>query len=325
MVSVCFLIAGLVIAEGRKEAAPAEKTERITIEGRTKVTIGWSNASISNPWRIEMVRRVEEEAKKYTNLTLLITHAQDSAAKQISDCDDLLARGVDLLMLTPTSIDALNPVVDRAARQKIPLVLVQRETSNRNFTSLVWNDDIQLGSLAASEMVRLLGHAGKIAIIEGIPGASSTLGRSRGMKKKLELYPNIELLAALPGDYQEAKARSVMEDILTRYPDIDGVIVHSGTMARGALAAIRAAGKAGKIVIVSIGSENHVLKEIAKNNMHSTVMESVSVGVAGLRQAIAILENKPFRKLVPIESPIVNANNVDKWVRMDWADDTWVY
>jgi ribose transport system substrate-binding protein len=272
-----------------------------------------------------MVRRVEEEAKKYTNLTLLITHAQDSAAKQISDCDDLLARGVDLLMLTPTSIDALNPVVDRAARQKIPLVLVQRETSNRNFTSLVWNDDIQLGSLAASEMVRLLGHAGKIAIIEGFPGASSTLGRSRGIKKELELYPNIELLAALPGDYQEAKARSVMEDILTRYPDIDGVIVHSGTMARGALAAIRAAGKAGKIVIVSIGSENHVLKEIAKNNMHSTVMESVSVGVAGLRQAIAILENKPFRKLVPTESPIVNANNVDQWVRMDWADDTWVY
>lgn len=323
---VLILLSYPLLGEGKKEAPTGvQKSEQFKIEGKAKITIGWSNASISNPWRIEMVRRVEEEAKKYSNLTLLITHAQDSAAKQLADCDDLLARGIDLLMLSPASLDALNPVVDKAARMNIPLVVVQRETSNRNFTSLVWNDDVQLGLLAAAEMVRLLGHAGKIAVIEGIPGASSTLGRTKGIKKTLELYPNVELLATLPGDYQEAKARSVMEDILTRHPNIDGIIVHSGTMARGALAAIRAAGKAGKIIIVTIGSENHVLKEIARGNMHSTVMESVSVGVFGLRQAIAILENKPFRKFSPTESPIVNATNVHAWVKMDAPDDSWVY
>lgn len=323
-VLLTFCIVGGAFAGGRQERGPDPEAQ-LSIAGHDQVVIGWSNASISNPWRIEMVRRVEEEARKYRNLTLLITHGEDSAAKQLSDCDDLLARGIDLLMLSPTSIDALNPVVDRAARMNVPLVVVQRETSNRNFTTLVWNDDLQLGSLAGAEMARILGHNGRIAIIEGFAGASSTLGRTQGMENTLRGYPNINILARLPGDYQEAKARSVMEDILTRHPDIDGVIVHSGTMARGALAAIRAAGRAGDIVIVTIGSENHVLKQIAEGNMHSTVMEPVSVGVEGLRQAIRVLEGQSFRKLAPTDSPIVNANNVEDWVRRDWDDDTWVY
>lgn len=310
---VVLLIFGILATHGSVEAQD------------TEYVIGWSNASIGNPWRIEMVTRVEEELKNHPYVTMYITHAQDSAVKQISDCEDLLARGIDLLMLSPTSMDALNTIVDRAARMEIPCVVVQRETSNRDFTALVWNDDIQLGALAALETSRIIGHSGKVAIIEGFAGSPSALGRTKGSMDVIKLYPDIEVVASLPGDYQEAKARSVMEDILMTNPDLDAVIAQGGTMARGALSAIRAAGKAGEIKIITIGSENYVLKDIARGNMHSTVMETIGVGVEGFHKALKVLEGEGFRKLAPTMSPIVNEFNVEDWVRWDWEDDTWVY
>ena len=288
--------------------------------------IGWSNASIGNPWRIEMVERATRRLEEmYPQVTMYVTHAQDSVSRQISDAEDLLARDIDLLMLSPASMDGLNVIVDRAKNQGIPCVVVQRETSNRDFTALVWNDDKQLGALSGLEAARIMGHEGRVGIIEGFAGAPSTMNRNVGIKHSLELYPDIEVVAQLPGDYQEARARSVMEDILLREPDIDAMIIHSGTMARGALSAIRAEGRAGDIKIITIGSENHVLKEIARGNMHSTVMETVGVGADGIDKAMKVLQGEDFNKLFPTLSPIVTPLNVEEWVEWDWDDDTWVW
>lgn len=290
-----------------------------------KFIVGWSNASLGNPWRIAMVKMVEEEAKKYPNVTLLITNAEDKAAKQISDAEDLMAKGINILMLSPTTLHGVNPVVDKAAEKKIPLVVVQRETSNKNYTALVWNDDVSLGIMTVVEMARILGNEGKIAVIEGIAGASSTLGRTQGIKSAITNFPNLKLISLQPGDYQEAKAITAMENIMQANPDLNGVITHSGTMARGALKALKNMGKAGKIVIVSIGSENHVLKEIKRGNMHSTVMEPTRVGVEGFRVALRILAGEKIPKLNPTFAPVVNSYNVDAWVKMEWPDDSWVW
>ncbi len=305
-------ISGLALAQDIK--LPAGK----------KFTIGWSNASLGNPWRIAMVKMVEEEAKKYPTVNLLITNAEDKAAKQISDAEDLMAKGIDMLMLSPTTLHGVNPIVDKAVQKKIPLVVVQRETSNKNYTALVWNDDISLGVMAALEMSRLLGHEGKVAV-EGISGASSSLGRTQGIKSALANYPNIKLVSLQPGDFQEAKGLTAMENIIQANPDLDGVISHSGSMARGALKALKNAGKAGKVILVSIGSENHVLKEIKRGNMHSTAMESTRVGVEGFRVALRLLAGEKLPKLNPTLAPVVNSYNVDQWVKMDGPDDSWVW
>lgn len=299
--------------------------QEIKLPAGKKFVVGWSNASMGNPWRIAMVKMVEEEAKKYPSVTLLITNAEDKAAKQISDAEDLMAKGIDILMLSPTTLHGVNPVVDKAAQKRIPLVVVQRETSNRNYTALVWNDDISLGMMAAIEMSRILGNEGKVAVVEGIPGASSTLGRTQGIKAALANYPNIKLVSLQPGDYQEAKALNAMENIMQANPDLEGVISHSGTMARGALKAIKNAGKAGKIKIVSIGSENHVLKEIKRGNMHSTVMEPTRVGVEGFKVALRLLAGEKIPKLNPTFASVVNSYNVDQWVKIDGPDDSWVW
>lgn len=297
----------------------------IKLPAGTKFTVGWSNASLGNPWRIAMVKMVEEEAKKYPSVNLLITNAEDKAAKQISDAEDLMAKGINILMLSPTTLHGVNPVVDKAAEKKIPLVVVQRETSNKNYTALVGNEDVSLGMMTVVEMARILGNEGKIAVVEGIAGASSTLGRTQGIKSALSNFPNLKLVSLQPGDYQEAKAITATENIIQANPDLNGVITHSGTMARGALKALRNAGKAGKVVVVSIGSENHVLKEIKRGNMHSTVMEPTRVGVEGFRVALRLLVGEKLPKLNPTFAPVVNSYNIDSWVKMDGPDDSWVW
>jgi len=184
---------------------------------------------------------------------------------------------------------------------------------------------VSLGMMTVVEMARILGNEGKIAVVEGIAGASSTLGRTQGIKSALANFPNLKLVSLQPGDYQEAKAITAAENIIQANPDLNGVITHSGTMARGALKALKNAGKAGKVVVVSIGSENHVLKEIKRGNMHSTVMEPTRVGVEGFRVALRLLAGERLPKLNPTFAPVVNSFNIDAWVKMDGPDDSWVW
>ncbi|MET1029293.1 MAG: substrate-binding domain-containing protein, partial [Dongiaceae bacterium] len=90
--------------------------------------IGFSNASISNAWRVAFQHSIEyavaqnkDKIKKF-----IITDANDDPAKQISDIQDLLNQGVDLLLVAASTEDALDSVVGRATKEGVPVVMVDR-------------------------------------------------------------------------------------------------------------------------------------------------------------------------------------------------------
>jgi ABC-type sugar transport system substrate-binding protein len=91
-----------------------------------KFKIGFSNASVSNTWRVAMYDMMKEEAAKHPNVELLYTDANDNAAKQNSDVDDLLAKGIDALLISPSTEAALNPAIEKAYAKGIPVIVFDR-------------------------------------------------------------------------------------------------------------------------------------------------------------------------------------------------------
>ena len=82
--------------------------------------IGFSNASISNPWRVALLHSIEAEVAKHKDVfsKLIITDANDDPTKQIADIQDLVQRNVDVLLVSPATAEALDPVVGRATRAR---------------------------------------------------------------------------------------------------------------------------------------------------------------------------------------------------------------
>ena len=102
--------------------------------------IGFSNASISNAWRVAFQHGVLWAAGQHADEIekFIVTDANDDPAKQINDIQDLISQGVDLLLIAPATEDALNSVVGRATRQGIPVVLVDRKvTDPENYITFV--------------------------------------------------------------------------------------------------------------------------------------------------------------------------------------------
>ena len=103
-------------------------------------TIGFSNASETNTWRTALRESIEEEVARHDNVSLLITDANDSPAKQVSDMEDLLTKGVDGLIIGAANLYVANPILDECEREGIPVVIVDRKVSSDKYDTFVSTD-----------------------------------------------------------------------------------------------------------------------------------------------------------------------------------------
>jgi ribose transport system substrate-binding protein len=134
-------------------------------------TIGFSNASISNAWRVAFQHGVLWSAGQHADQIkhFFITDANDDPTKQIADIEDLTSRGVDLLLIAPATEEALNPVVGRAMKQGIPVVMVDRKvTSRENYITFVTASDTAVGRIEAQWLCEYLKGKGSIVMLPGI-------------------------------------------------------------------------------------------------------------------------------------------------------------
>src|SRR5579862_685415 len=102
--------------------------------------IGFSNASERNTWRTALRESIQYEAAKYPNIELFITDADESPAKQASDLEDLMARGVNGLIIGAANPFVANATLSRCGAEKIPTVIVDRKVSTDAYTSFVSSD-----------------------------------------------------------------------------------------------------------------------------------------------------------------------------------------
>src|ERR1700683_5495934 len=101
--------------------------------------IGFSNAGLGDSWRVVGLHSLEKAAHDHADVVkkLLITDAGHDDAKQIADIQDLVSRGVDLLIVSANTAQALDPVVSQATAKGIPVVMVDRRVSSDNFVTFV--------------------------------------------------------------------------------------------------------------------------------------------------------------------------------------------
>jgi ribose transport system substrate-binding protein len=144
-------------------------------------------------------------------------------AGQIQIVEAMINRRVDAIVLAPIDKTAMVGVVDRAAREKIPVVIFDSPVDTQNFVSQVATDNYAAGRLAAERMGKILAGKGRIAIVAVQPGAASTMAREQGFEDAVkEKFPGIEILDKRYGMADFAKSLAVTENMLTAHPGLDG-------------------------------------------------------------------------------------------------------
>ena len=214
--------------------------------------IGFSNASLSNPWRVAMLHGIEAAAERNQDKLerFIITDANDNPSKQAADIQDLLAQGVDILLVSPATAEALDPALRRANKSGVPIVLVDREvTSKDSYITFVTASDQALGRISAQWLAETLNFEGKIVMLGGLAGASPAENRITAAHEVFNQYPGIEVLEVQYTSWSPANGKTIMAALIQKYgQDIAGVWADSGLQGSGSIEAFLAAGyEAGSI------------------------------------------------------------------------------
>ncbi len=186
------------------------------------------------------------EARGYA---MVLQSADDAPTTQAKQIEDLVVQKVDALVVVPCQSDAVAPALKRAERAGIPVFTADIAANGAKVVSHVASDNVQGGRLAGEAMAKFLGGRGKVIVIDQ-PTVTSVQDRVRGFEEALKKHPGIQVVGKPSGEGERVKAQAVMEDSMTKWPDLAGVF---GINDDSALGALRAAESAGKKDLVIIG------------------------------------------------------------------------
>ena len=229
---------------GSEAAAPAGDTAASGsfLEGKT---VGFAQTDSMSAWRTtetdDIKKFVEEASGEF-----IVKDAGGDIATQESDIRDLVAAGVDFLVVAPLEDNGLQGALQEAMDNEIPVILVDRAIAGEagtHYTTAIMSDFVWEGEQCAKALMEALPDGGNVVIINGGYDSSTSTDRQDGFVNALDAakYP---IVGEQDGEWLMDKAQSVMENIIQAQggENIDAVFCVTDDMVQGAMNAIEAAG-----------------------------------------------------------------------------------
>ena len=270
--------------------------------GEGEYTIGLVVSTLNNPFFVDLRDGAQAKADEL-GASLIVLDSQDDAATELSNVEDLVNQGVDLIMINPTDSDAVGSAVAAANGAGIPVVTLDRSANSGEVVAHIASDNVAGGEMAGEFIVEQLGGAGKVVELEGIPGASAARERGEGFNAALE-GTDLEVVARQTANFDRAEGLSVMENILQSQAEIDAVFAHNDEMALGALEAIKASGR--DIMIVGFDATADAVAAVEAGEMAATVQQlPKDIGSIGVDTAMKVLNGETVDEYIPVALELV--------------------
>lgn len=213
--------------------------------------IGFAQANFKEPYREHVNHELQRLAKQYPQFKLTIADGQGNINTQVSQVENFVTQGVDILFISPFEASPLTPAVTRVYKTGVPVIELDRKTLGNDYTAFVGGDNRQIAKAAGEYAAKtLLPDGGEVAILEGLPSSSPAIERLEGFKEGIATNPKLKLVAVQPVDWLQDKAVTVFSAMLQAHPDIKLVYTSNDLAASGAYIAAKQAGKLDQVKII---------------------------------------------------------------------------
>jgi ribose transport system substrate-binding protein len=263
----------------------------------------------------QLKRGAEDAAKEYPDvkLSLLAPQREINIDQQVNILEDQILKGVSALVVAPCGVAEIIPALEEAHAKKIPVLTVDTDVDWQHKLSYVGTDNRLGGKLAGEYMIKALDGNGRIAIIRGIPGVQTHEDRVGGFVEAIKTAPDIEIAVLQPANSERDLALTVMENILTSHPNLDGVFITSDQMALGALEAVDAHHLSGKLVIVGFDAGQEAIKAVSNGRLTAVVAQDpYNMGKQSFLAALQAAKGMPIDKRIDTGTMLIDNTNVDK-------------
>jgi ribose transport system substrate-binding protein len=276
--------------------------------------IGMSQCNLGEPWRVQMNADLEAAAKKHPNLKLIFKDAQNDSLRQRAQVEELVAQGIDLMIISPKEAAPLTQPVAEAYRKKIPVIVLDRAVQGDEYTLFIGADNQLIGKRAGEHARKLLGNKGNVVELEGLMTSTPGQDRHSGFRAGLELdkHPELKVVFAADMQWLEPNARREMESALAAHEQIDLVYAHNDPGAHGAYLAAKAAGREKRIKLIGIDALPHEGVEYVKKGILDATFLYPTGGAEAIERALEILAGRTVPKKIVLGTRIFTRDNVDR-------------
>jgi ribose transport system substrate-binding protein len=224
---------------------------------KKQFVVAFSQANNAEPYRAAQNALMQKLWGEHADVRLVISDAQQDNSRQVAQVETFIRQRPDLLIVAPNERAALTAVMAQAMEAKIPVICLERDILQPNYTTYIHSDNVAIGRKAGQFIVDHLtkkygAPKGSVVAMRGLLGVEGEINRDKGAKEILEKHPGIKVVADPVADWIQAKAKDRMTEVLRAQPKIDVVYGHNDPMAVGAYLAAKELGREKEMIFVGV-------------------------------------------------------------------------
>lgn len=194
-----------------------------------------------------------------------------TAAEQKRIVDDLLAKGVDGIAISPVDPDNQTGLINEVS-QKTLVFTQDSDAPNSQRACYVGTDNVEAGRQAGALIKEALPQGGKIMVFVGKLDARNAAERLQGIKEALA-GSNVSIIDTRTDDTDRVRAKSNVADTLVKYPEVAALVGLWSYNGPAIVNAVRDAGKTGQIKIIAFDEEDETLAGIKDGSIYGTIVQ----------------------------------------------------
>lgn len=273
--------------------------------------------ALDSEFWLEMRKGVEEADERHpeVDVEIMAPPREIDIDQQVALLENQVTKRVSALVVAPAGVAQVVPVLERARAAGIPVILVDTDASWSGKRSYVGTDNRLGGRLAGQYVLSELKGHGRVAMLTGIPGVEAHESRAAGFREALA-GSAVTIAAEQPANSERALAMSVTENILTSQQQLDAIFATNDQMALGALEAVTARGRAGKIRIIAFDAGREVLSQIHDGHMAAAIAQRpFEMGRQSVEAAIRALRGEDVSPRIDTGTALVTSANAGEFLK----------
>ncbi len=304
--------AALVVLALAACAAGCSRSQAPREAASSKPRVALIMKSLANEFFVTMAAGAESHQKAHAGEYELIvngTKNESDLAQQVALVEQMIATGVDALVVAPADSRALVPVLKRARQAGIVVVNIDNKLDSTTLAQagvsipFVGPDNREGARMVGAEVAKRLHPGDPVAILEGIPTAFNAQQRRLGFEDAMR-EAGMKVVGVQSGQWEQAAANTVASAMLREYPGLKAILASNDSMALGAAAAVRQAGQGGQVLVAGFDNISAIRELLRDGRVVATADQHADqLAVYGIEYALQILRDKttPADKKTPVD------------------------
>ena len=294
-------------------------TKTVNEAGRTTKRLAFVTNNAADFWTIAR-RGVEKADAELPDVTAEFRIPDDgTAATQKRIIDDLLAKGVDAVAISPVDPENQTQLINDVVKQNVLVFTQDSDAPKSERACYIGTDNVAAGRQAGALIKEALPQGGKIMVFVGKLDARNAVERLQGIKEALQ-GSNVTIIDTRTDDTDRVRAKSNVADTLVRYPDVAALVGLWSYNGPAIISAVRDANKVGQVKIVAFDEEDETLAGVKDGSIYGTVVQQpYEFGYQAIKMMAAALGGDrsgiPANKQKFVETKIIKKDNVEEFTK----------